>query len=92
MKSLFMGVLIAAGLIFALMNYHIVIYDDGATMVRKEKLTLDDAYLDTRDLGPLAFAGLPKPVRSFLLSRGWEKTKKEMGQSFDNLKKKLVGE
>jgi hypothetical protein len=86
MKSAMMAVVAVAVVIGVILNFHFVIYSNGATVVKKEAMTFDKTYIDARDLGPIKWAKLPPKVKKYFTDRGINKAKKGISRQLDKIK------
>src|SRR5690242_3098183 len=83
-----LGFLVAAGLGFAA-NYSVIRSNDGWFLERKDKMTLEDAYVDTRNWGLGDFLKHPA-IAAALTARGFKKAFKEEAPSVGDKAKEAV--
>ncbi len=81
-----MAVGIVVGTVFFIMNFHIVLYDGGGTVLKKEEATFDGTFVNLGDVNPATYMALPAPVRKFMNQRGLDKAKKIITDSLDKIK------
>ena len=75
----------------AILNLHLVIHDDGyrVMVVQKENMTFDRTFVDARDLNPISWLALPRPVRAALGKGKSEQFKKNVNESLDKVNEDL---
>jgi len=71
----------------AILNLHLVVHDGGLKFVQKDSMTFEKTYVDARDLNPISWLALPRPVRDALGKDKANKVGKELEKDI-----KKVGE
>ena len=58
------GLIIIVGIILGLLNFHFILFDNSLKVLKKEKLTLDDTFVDARGVKKLKLLTNPDLVRA----------------------------
>ena len=59
-----MGLIILIGIVLGLLNFHFILFDNSLKVLKKEKLTLDDTFVDARGAKKLKLLTNPDLVRA----------------------------
>lgn len=84
-KWLLILVLFGAG-IFFYGAYHVVSKDGSFTLVAKEKFSMQGTWIDVDDWNLIDYSRNPH-ISSELMKKHWSDMKRQIGNSFDDLKK-----
>ncbi len=57
-------IIILAGLTYGGLNYHFIRLDDGLKVLKKEKMTIEDTYVDARGMNKIKLFTNPSLVKA----------------------------
>jgi hypothetical protein len=67
------------------LNLHLVLHDGGVKFVQKDHMSFEQTYVDARELNPITWLALPRPVREALGSQHAKKMGKDIDKGLEKV-------